>query len=126
MLLVVPYCRCLYNKKAVLGRPCPFKKEWRSLIICCKDSLFLRYLQIFQTKSYGSTKKMQNIAVCERHSRVAEGAQMKRKSRFSFAFLSFLRNFALTARSFSLCSRKLLGTRQKKEINFFCFTLVFS
>ena len=29
-LLVVPYCQCLYNKKAVRGRPCPFKKEWRS------------------------------------------------------------------------------------------------
>ena len=34
-------------KKAVLGRPCPFKKEWRSLIICCKGTSFIQYFQIF-------------------------------------------------------------------------------
>ena len=33
-------------KKAVLGRPCPFKKEWRSLIICCKGTSFIQYFQI--------------------------------------------------------------------------------
>ena len=50
MLRVVPYHRCLHNKKAVLGRPCPFKKEWRSLIICCKDRNIFRNFQILGQK----------------------------------------------------------------------------
>ena len=34
-------------KKAVLGRPYPFKKEWRSLIICCKDRPYFWTIQLF-------------------------------------------------------------------------------
>ena len=41
------HIRDIIKKKAVLGRPCPFKKEWRSLIICCKGTSFIQYFQIF-------------------------------------------------------------------------------
>ena len=35
-------------KKAALGRPCPFKKEWRCLIICCKDKHIIWIIQILE------------------------------------------------------------------------------
>ena len=44
---IVYLCHICYIKKAVRGRPCPFKKEWRSLIICCKGTSFIQYFQIF-------------------------------------------------------------------------------
>ena len=62
MLRVVPYCLSrLYNKKAVRGRPCPFKKEWRSLIICCKGSLFCDTSKHFARKFLVVRRKAQNL-----------------------------------------------------------------